>query len=396
MASILKCVHALGEARALELQLNVQEHGRLFPQTEPGSRALRTVYRGVRSNPVPPTETVRQGLALAVEGLGLGAFGDPAGLREDSRALRTHWLRWKCSTYGRRFLKRRLDAMSVADSEEDLLMDMLERLEARVAAREAGLPDPAGADTERAAAEEHAGGAPEELQGAAAEGAAAEGAAAEGTAAEAAEPEGAEEHPAATDEATRGEDAADEQHANPTEDKAAPGEDAAEHAHADDERPAAVDQPAEGTDGGAADEHAEPTAKKGNATSYQLFLAETQQAEPCVSLPFRLRWHAARALWQEKAGNPRKALKAINEVMVKAQMEPMQGMPQGSSPQTILIDIASKLREKPLRLGCPRCRFNPLGCSKCAGKAAHAERKARPGSSAAAAGEAAPEEDAEA
>ena len=386
MACIVSAIHSLPEAMALVLQLNLQEHRRLFPETADGGRAMRTVYLRVKRKPVPRTEAVHEAIRLAVQGLGYGAFEDPEELRADAVALRDQWLRWQCAAYGKRFLAHRLDAASVADSEEELLMATLERLEARLAdadhddnnaaaehAEGAGTlvtKEPAATTAEHDAEHERAEGAGTP--------AAEEPNAGGTTTATAEEHAAAEEHAPAehsTEQANELQDAAAEEHAGAagTADAAA----AEEHAPDEAEPPAdeaAAEEPDEAPPAAEADAD-ESTAGSGGAArtqKYLNFLKTAQEGELCQKLHRRLRWPAARALWWEQS-DPRKALKALNEVLTKAQQEPLTSESLSRTTATaILIDLAEKRAEgPPIRPGCPRCRWQPSGCTpSCLRKAA--------------------------
>ncbi len=99
-------------------------------------------------------------------------------------------------------------------------------------------------------------------------------------------------------------------------------------------------------------------------------IAELFSGELIQGLPFASRWPAARALWSASKGNDLKALKALNEAILKAKEEPISELPADQDGKALrahvdalVIDLRAKVRANGgCKPGCPRCRYNKKGC----------------------------------
>lgn len=290
---------------------------------------MSTFCKRVRSNPLPKTTgQVAFALELASEGLGMGAWAHPSGLRADALALRDQWMRRHHARLGRRLLHNRLKGDgSCSDSEEREMLARLDQLE-RMLAEGRGDPLPDAAD------EAHGDLLGEDEQ------AVEEELLPEGPEADVDLPD--EPDQALVDLPEELDEALVDPPEEPTRDEAL------------------VDLPEEPTLEEAFPDLSE--RKDNNAGGYQHFLKEKQKAKPCVDLPQACRWAAARALWWDKKGAKTKSLCALNEVLKKAQQELLNEAPRNV--EGYLIELASRLGESPgpPKPGCSRCRNASGGC----------------------------------
>ncbi len=312
-----------------QLGLNLQATGSLFPDPESG--ALVALAFGLADTPPPSADAILPGLVA------LGLPGGPPG-RTDAVVLRMEWQRRHAARRGRRFLLGRPDRTpaTVPQTPESTTADTDDE-QCRAAL---GLP-PRRPEV-GPALEEHA-----------------------------AEPgDKAIEDPADEDGHPADEDGhpADEDGHRADEDRppiVVPDEELFKELFA--EEIAAAEAPA-----GASTDSLDPSADRTNLRSrcYLDFISELLATDLIQGLPYPSRWPAARAHWSALKGNDLKALKALNEAILKAKEEPIRELPRdldGESlrahVETLVIDLRAKVRAKGgAKPGCPRCRYNKKGC----------------------------------